>query len=260
MPDSYLLVRVPKSGSNSLKSVMRQILPDHEFVIVPNLSSQDRDYSFIEYLRSFRKFTRRAFTAHGVFTKGKMWERIIQLGQEKSLIASGHIPYDEIPQPNQFRLVTLIRHPLARLVSEYKWKQHGYNKRGPIRKLYHRGRNYYANKSLEDYVDFLADHAELYSNFTTNFVTGSADNPDPVSFVKEEYWHYGLLEHSDVFAKELSEKIGVHCRMPHNNLSPLSNEVNVPTRVIDKFISFNQKDYDLYNGLQNLIKERQRAI
>lgn len=260
MTDSYLLVRVPKSGSNSLKTVMQQMLPDHDFAIVPNLSGQDRDFSFIEYLRALRKFTRRAFTAHGVLSKERMWSKIDQLSKEKNIIVSGHIPLNEIPHPELFKLITIIRHPVSRLISEYKWKQHGFNKRGPIRKLYHRGRNYYANKSLSEYVDFLADHADIYSNITTKFVTGLIDHPDPASFVLEHYWHYGLLEYSDVFARTLSEKTGIHCNMPHNNLSPLRSDVEVSSRVIDKFTSFNQKDFELYSGLERLIKEQQKTV
>jgi hypothetical protein len=239
---------------------MKEALPDREFVIFPNPSRHDRGFSLIEYLRSLRKFSRRALTTHGVLTKGKVWERIHRLSREKGIIVSGHIPFDEIPQPELFRLVTLIRHPVARLVSEYKWKQHGFNKRGPIRKLYHRGRNYYASKSLSEYVDFLADHAELYSNMTTRFVTGATDHPDPLSFLVNNYWHYGLIEHADIFARELSEKSRTPCTMPHSNLSPLKSDVTATSRIIEKFMSFNQKDFELYGGLEKLILERQKRV
>lgn len=260
MTDSYLIVRVPKSGSKSLKTVMKQVLPGHEFIKVPNLSKQDQKFSLIEHLRAFRKFTRRALIEHGVLTEAGMWDRLDHLAREKNIIVSGHIPLDEVPNPDLYKLITLIRHPVARLVSEYKWKQHGYNKRSIFNRLYHRGRNYHANKSLADYVDFLADHAELYANIATKYVTGSIDHPDPVSFVVNNYWLYGLLEHPDMFARTLSDKTGIHCSMPHVNVSPLKNEIATSSRIVDKLISFNQKDFELYEGLEKIIREQERSF
>ncbi len=255
MEESYLIVRIPKSGSTSLETLVQSAFPEHKLITTPNLYTPDQDLSVIEKLRAIRKFSRRSLKEYGSPFESGMWRQILKQCKEANCIISGHIPFDRIPYPENFKLITLLRHPLGRLISEFKWERHRYAKRGAIRKLYNKGRSYYANQSLSDYIYFLADHADLYGNTTTRYLTGSANHKDPASFVINRYWHFGLLEYSDIFSKILSEKTGLPCEMAMKNVSPIKDQEEISSRLIQKFESFNQKDFELYDVLEKSIRD-----
>ena len=249
MIDIYTIIRIPKSGSTSLENSISNSLSPTRMFKIPMLNNPDMHVSQYEKFRTDKKMRRSLWKIFRVLSEEAMWDKI-RSEMSAGDIISGHIEYGR-PHLDQVNMkyITIIRNPLDRFISEYKWIRHGYQKRRMIQKLAHFGRPAAAGKSMDYYLDFLIDHEDAYKNPTTRYVTGNASHTDPHKHLVTNYWHYGILEKTDVFAKGFTEKTGLPFELEYTNLSPTPSKIALTTVQTDKFERLHTTDLALYHQL-----------
>lgn len=255
MKTAYILIRIPKSGSTSLEKSMTEALAPKHLFRVPMLFNPDSEVSLLEASRSTKKKLRRIWTNFHVFGETAMWHKIDHEVENGDII-SGHIHYGS-PRltKTEARYITIIRDPLDRFISEYKWIQFGYKKRLPLQKIYHFGRTAAAGKSIDYYLDFLLDHHHIYSNPATHYICGSSPQLNPFEHLLHYFWHFGILDRPDLFASGLASKTGKSFRLQHLNFSPSKSQIKLSSSQIHKFELLHNLDIPLYEKAKASIED-----
>lgn len=142
----YVVIRVPKSASTSLEGMMKIAFPDANVFGMTGRVYGDGSVSLIEKLRAERKERKRLWRSYNRVTQKGAWRRIEKLARPGDIV-SGHFSIDEIRIDDfEQKLITLVRNPVSRLLSDYNYSRNGYNKRNVFRKFYQWGRIYAAGK------------------------------------------------------------------------------------------------------------------
>jgi hypothetical protein len=242
----YAVIRIPKSGSRSLGAMVEKSLPASRHFKIPQLSVDTP-----EHLHPAEKFRARRRIVHGLLkyralNAEMMWKNVSTRAHDGDIL-SGHMPYGT-PQLPGWRLhyITLLRDPIDRVISEYYYSRKGYLSRPSWRRFYHKGHaEVTGTQSFSDYVRYLAEHRPRYSNPTLKFVTGGNTCGNPLSFLKEHYFHFGILERMDLFATQLAEKLESQvCQVWENKSEvvdkyvPTEGELKLLHSLLDKDIAF----------------------
>jgi hypothetical protein len=190
-----------------------------------------------------------------VLSNEQAWERIAQAAKDGDIV-QGHIGYGD-PQLPGFDLnyVTIIRDPVQRLISEYYYSRRGYQKRSMLRKLYNRGRLRAAGElNFSDYITYLHERKELYANRATRFITGERSCEHPGDFLAENYFHFGTLEHIDLYVSTLSEKLGSTVPMAHYNRSEDREEISLSALDESRLEELYSEDMKLHRAATALVE------
>ncbi|MBT8344756.1 MAG: sulfotransferase family protein [Desulfofustis sp.] len=253
----YAVIRIPKSGSRSLGVMVEKSLPSSHHFRIPQLSVDSP-----ERLHPAEKFRARRRLLQGLLkyralNAEMVWKNVSRRARDGDII-SGHMPYG-MPQLPGWELlyITLLRDPIDRVVSEYYYSRKGYLSRPHWRRLYHKGHAEIAGtKSFPDYVRYLCDHRPRFSNPALKFVTGGDDHQDPLSFLKEHYFHFGILERMDLFARQLAQKLDApECQVWENKSDvmgkymPTDAELDLLHSLLDKDIVFYQETRQYILGI-----------
>ena len=210
----FVLIRVPKSGSTTLDKMVVGAFPENRFFPAPETHrTAHADVTPYERFRHWRRRWRFIHKHTGALTEQGMWRVFAERAKHNDTI-TGHIRYGE-PQLPGFRLdyITLLRDPRDRALSSYNYDRQGYLKRPAWRRAYSGGQLKASGKSFLDYLHYLADQGRSSTLPAVEFVMGDAwqggtAGEDPFAFLKERYFHWGVLDRLDVFADQLSQKIG----------------------------------------------------
>ncbi len=204
----YAVIRIPKSGSRSLGIMVEKSLPSSHHFKIPQLPFDTPDH-----LHPAEKFRVTRRMIHGLLkyralNAEMMWKNVSRKARDGDII-SGHMPYGDPQLPGwQLRYITLFRDPIDRVVSEYYYSRKGYLSRPLWRRWYHKGHaEVTGTKSFSDYVRYLCNHRPRFSNPALKYATGGDSHQDPLSFLKEHYFHFGILERMDLFTSQLAEKL-----------------------------------------------------
>jgi hypothetical protein len=246
-PRAFVLVRVPKSGSTTLFWMMKTALPDAALYRMPKLMRSDEGVSRLEKLREARGRARRFWKLFRTLSEQPAWRRLAAQLKDGDIV-SGHFAYGTPVLPG-FRIhyVTLLRHPLDRLISEYRYAQASFAKRGRLQRLYHRGTLAAAGQlSLADYLCYLDDHRELFENIATRYAIGARSCHDPVRFLDRHYHHWGVVERLETFAKGLTAKLGVTVRPRHERTTPGKAEIALGRADKARFERLFSEDMKMY--------------
>lgn len=211
MKTIYVVIRIPKSGSQSLSKMVKQSLPEsRKFGIPPLDRESDTKKGIIEFLRHQCMTYKSMYKKYGALGEQAMWEHIDKVSQNGDII-TGHIRYARPKMQNsELKYITLLRDPIERIISSYWYARQSYNQRSFLRKLYVKEDIIAAaTLSLSDYFHHLADQGERYTNPITRYVTGVTSHQDPFSFLIENYFHFGILEEIELFSKQFSKKMNI---------------------------------------------------
>ncbi len=250
----YAVVRIPKSGSRSLGIMVEQSLPSSRHFKIPQLASEAP-----ECLHPAEKFRARRRILQGLvkyraLSPEMLWKNVSRTARDGDII-SGHMPYGQPQLPGwELRYITLLRDPIDRLVSEYHYSRKGYLSRPPWRRLYHKGHaEITGTRSFSDYVRYLCEHRPRFSNPAMRYATGGETHPDPLSFLKERYFHFGILERMDLFAGQLAEKLGAPTRKVWENKSDAERKAVPSAGDLELMHTLLEKDIAFYNEAREYI-------
>ena len=139
-PAVYVLIRIPKAGSTSLLDMVRDGLPHARHFGMPD-SPHPSDFRPIgERLRATRARIRTLVRGYRTLSFAQAWKYVEAHASNGDLI-SGHIRYGDPVLPSfRPRYITLFRHPLARVLSNYNYSRLGFQKRNALRRAYVGGR------------------------------------------------------------------------------------------------------------------------
>ncbi|TNE58885.1 MAG: hypothetical protein EP340_04150 [Alphaproteobacteria bacterium] len=205
----FVLVRVPKCGSTTLSTLFREAYPDaHHFVINGRGFGYER-LGGIEKWREARKFRRKLRKEIGSSTPEDAWAKIDTTSKQDDIVR-GHFSYDEVKlHASAPKFVTLLRDPVARLYSDYRYTRQGFLNKPFTSKLYHSGRQAAAGRySFEGYLDFLEEHGFSYGAFLTHYTVGQVGASDPAQFLLDNYFLVGTVEDLACFRERFEEKTG----------------------------------------------------
>jgi hypothetical protein len=252
----FALVRVPKSGSTTLVSMVRSALPGASIYYMPKLMRSDEGPSRLEKLREMRGRSRRFWKLFRVLSEDMAWRRLAVQARDGDIV-SGHFSYGALALPGfRAEYITLLRDPFDRLLSEYNYARVGFQKRWRHQHLYHRGKLAAAARlSFGDYLIFLEDNRELFENIATRYVTGGRVCKDPVGFLDENYYHWGVLERLEQFAAGLSAKLGVEVRPHHERITPRQADIALTGEDRARFERLFSEDIRMYQRLQDRLDE-----
>ncbi len=250
----FVIIRIPKSGSNTLRTIIGDALKDATTHSMPNPSKPDGGVSFLETLRVERGRIRRLWKRHNVLTEDQGWARIAQKARHGDIVR-GHIGYGDPRIPGfEFDYITIIRDPVQRLMSEYYYSRRGFQKRSFLRKFYNRGRlRAAATYDFSDYIAYVHDRRDLYANRATRFITGSATCDDPGAFLVQNYFHFGTLEQIDSYVSSLSEKLGHPVGLVHYNKSHERKDIALSAADISRLEDLYSEDMKLHQAASALV-------
>ena len=249
----YVLIRVRKSGSQSLVKIMEDALPGCTVYPMPHDPPlADRGLGFWEHMRLLRRRRKRLHALFKTFSYSKAWRLLNDRAQHSDVIG-GHFPYVSPDLPNwKLRYITLMREPLQRLYSEYRYCRQSFEQRPFWRRCYSSARIRIAGKgSFGDYIDYLDAQGERFTNPLVAYITGGQNLSSPYEFLREHYFHYGVLERINQFASELSIKLGHKVSATWQNRTQESGALVEETYDQTKLQRLIGRDLELYRSVLN---------
>lgn len=249
-PAVYALVRIPKSGTTSLVSMVTAALPSARAYYMPKLLRSDEGPSRLEKLRETRSRWRRLWRLFGTLSEETAWRRLAARLREGDIV-SGHFAYGAPQLPGfGIRYVTLLRDPLKRLISEYNYARLGYSKRGAVQRLTNRGRlAEAAGRSFGGYLAFLEEHRSLYEDIALRYVTGGRGCDDPLAHLESHFFHYGALERLELFAEQLGAKLCAKVELRRERVTPASAEVALSVAERARFERLFERDIAMHQSV-----------
>ena len=250
----HVLVRVPKSGSTSLQSIAASALPQARVFETPEtrrtISPGVTPY---EHWRSRRRRWRHFMKAYGAWTEAGFWRGVNSDASDGDIVA-GHLCYGEPQLPDfDLRYITLLRDPRERMLSSFNYDRVGFKRRRGWRRSLITGQLEASGKTFEHYLEHVADPERRAVQPASLYVLGDEDPADDLAFLKERYFHFGVLDELDLFARGLGEKLGRVASAEWKNRTPKQRHAALSpeqTRLIEKIFA---RDVEMYERVRDYV-------
>ena len=126
------VIRVPKSGSTSLTSMVHQAFTGRQFFELPTSLVDDMGDSALQRLRARRSQARHLLRHYRTASMAKAIANIEARGADGDMIGGGHIDHTTFTRfSTPVRYVVLFRDPIDRFISEYNYSRAGYFRKKP---------------------------------------------------------------------------------------------------------------------------------
>lgn len=227
-------VRVPKSGSESLRTLLAQAFSGQSTFFLPNTRDPDGELSWLQRLRGIRSRRKNLYRHYRVVDFASAYARIARDAQRGDLIDGGHIDFASVTAnvARPLKIITLLREPYERSRSEYNYARASYFKKpawgrldaGIMPKAA-------ARYDFDGFLDYLIEHRAQYENIASRYI-GWDGMEDLAGYYARHVFHSGVLEDSEKFARALSQKMGVPLSFPHENrtVRAAANEITAAQR------------------------------
>jgi hypothetical protein len=214
--------------------------------------SADMGVGCFEHFRRVRRTKKRLWKLFNTFDYSKAWAYLNGHARQGDIV-SGHFMYGAPVLPDwELRYITIVREPVSRLYSEYRYCRQSFFERPYWRRSYLAGRLKVAGRGdFRDYVKYLHSHVESFANPLVGYITGGVEVGDAYDFLRQQYFHYGTLERMDLFADGLSAKLGSPVIPVWKNKTarvPAIEADDVDRDHIDALIG---KDIELYKSIRD---------
>ncbi|HEY3779256.1 MAG TPA: hypothetical protein VGL35_14485 [Rhizomicrobium sp.] len=215
----FLCVRVPKSGSESLRSGLARTFAERRIFYLPDTLDLDGQVSRLQRLRFHRSRFQNLFRHYRSFDIRNAFRRIEREGMAGDLVMGGHIDFRTATAniARSLRIIALLRHPLTRARSEYDYLRRGYLRKPRLNRfdasVLHKAAGRYA---FDSYLDYLFAHRAIYGDVACRYL-GWSGREDLAQYFAANVFHCGVLERSREFETDLSEKLGRPFSLPHEN-------------------------------------------
>ncbi|TNE36000.1 MAG: hypothetical protein EP347_12070 [Alphaproteobacteria bacterium] len=250
----FVLVRVPKCGSTTLSTLFREAYPEAHHFVINGRGFGYEQLTGIEKWRETRKFHRKLRKEIGCRTPEAAWETIDATSRQDDIVR-GHFSYDEVKlREAAAKFVTLLRDPVARLYSDYRYTRQGFLNKPFTSKLYHSGRQAAAGRySFEGYLDFLEERGFRYGEFLTHYTVGNADRSDPAQFLLDTYYLVGTVENLSAFRARFEEKTGRPARDTRQNVTQGDAPAEMSAAARQRAEGFCAQDIEFYHAVTRLL-------
>lgn len=251
--DAVLLcVRVPKSGSESLRRCLAAAFANRRVFYLPDTLDPDSQVSRFQRLRFYRSRFRNLFRHYRSFAIGTAFARIAREASPGDLVMGGHVDFQTaangIARP--LRMITLLREPFARARSEYDYMRRGYLKKRRLGRLDASVLHKAAGRwDFESYLDYLLAHRAIYGDVACRYL-GWNGRDDLARFFGDNVFHCGVLERSAEFEQGLAEKLGCRVDLPHENRVGFERPALTRAQAA-KLEAIYSRDFELYNWVNS---------
>jgi hypothetical protein len=255
-PPLYIVIRVPKSGSTSLANMLRAALPDARVFSMPTDPAAHAHMPALERLRLARNRARALWRNYRALSLDAAWRKIAAEARAGDIV-TGHLRHGDARLPGHaLRHITLVRDPLARLLSQYNYSREGFARRGALRRWYHQGQvQAAARHDFSGYLAWLEDHRDAYADQAARFVYGDATVNDPIAFLRAHYFHIGRVENLDAFRAGLAARLGTSVPARHDNTSARRDATALAAADRPRFERLCARDLALYEAVRALERE-----
>jgi len=241
-------VRVPKSGSSSLGHALDAAFAGKRAFFLPDTLDLDGRYSGFQRWR-FRRARRRALkTRYGDPTMEHALGVINAEARPGDLVTGGHIDFGfaraNLTAP--LKIITLLREPAARCVSEYNYARANHLRRDIFKRMDSKALAKAAGRySLVGYLDYLLERREAYGDLASRYL--GWDGVEPLkAFHDRSVFHAGVLEETGAFAFGLSEKLGRPVELPWANSTLTDSFEGAGAEARARIEQLYPRDFELY--------------
>jgi len=248
-------VRVPKCGSSSLSRILAQAFAGRRTFFMYDTFNPDTAMSALQRLRFRRSQARNLFRRYRTGDAHKVFEIISREAANGDLIGGGHIDFQSVRAnvKRPLKMVTLLRDPAARSLSEYNYARQSYANRN----IFNRWDTGVMPKvagarDFGGFLDFLFEHREAYGNLASRYV-GWNGAEDLAGYFSRNVFHCGVLEESERFAAGLSEKMGKRLEFPHQNRLQREAAAEITRAQRSKIEQIYPLDFTLYEWVRERI-------
>jgi len=254
---TYLFIRVPKCASTALREALLTAYPTHKNLKFRSPVRYSWSQGLYGNARLFKKEKRMLWNNFSVFSYSAMWQKLPTVTQGGAIL-SGHIKYAELKlDMNKVRLVTLLRHPVDRLISEYNYSRASFhNKRLSSKLLYTNERSHAGEGSLSDYVAYLEANTQSKNSFQLDYLVDPTWRGDPVDFLDKHYFCYGVVEDLNGFRRDFEGKAGTTLDLKSLNRSSGENRESISTSLRNRIERLCAKDMVFYQCVVARLAER----
>lgn len=256
-PTTYFFIRVPKCASTALREALVAAHPTFAALKLRSPMSYSWGQGFYGNLRLLKKERRMLWNNFRVLSYPAMWKKLAA-DNKIGRIISGHIRYSEIKMDlSEVRLVTLLRDPVDRFISEYNYSRNSYQNKGFLsQRLYTDERSYAGRYSLEDYVTYLETTSLSKHEYQLEYVVDLNFQGDPIEFMEKNYFCYGLVENMAAFKSDFLAKTGVELKLQNLNRSSGSSKVSISKSLRTRIETLCSKDIEFYNHIKQSISAK----
>ncbi len=260
---AYVVIRVPKCGSTSLARMFESALPNSKVFYISSAGIElpkesNQNISTIEKIRVLKNTTKSIWKKHKCLTFEGVWKKTNKKIQENDII-HGHLTIDAIQLHSiQKRIISVARDPFDRMLSEYNYFRTSYLKKNFITKKFKNKLYAAGNFSFEGFISYLMENEPVYGRYISRFLIGKHKMNDPIKFIEENYFAYGILERIDLFINDFYSKSGVKLTPKKTNITKQKklNSLSInEKKIIEKFC---EEDINLYQKLKNQIERNEK--
>ena len=258
--NAYVVIRVPKCGSTSLAKMITKSMPNSKVFYISSAGielarEENQNISFLEHFRLLKNTTRSIWKRHKCLTFDSVWYKTNKTIKENDII-HGHLTIDAIRLDTiNRRLITVIRDPFDRMLSDYNYSRTSFNKKNFISQKYKNKIYVAGNYSLEGYISYLRENQPLYGRYISRFVVGKDKIKDPTEFIENNYFSYGILERMDLFIEDFYKKSSIKLVQEKTNVTKSRKVIELSTSEKNAIAKFCDEDIHLYQNIKNKIEK-----
>lgn len=243
----YAVIRVPKSGSSSLQQIVRQAYPEAAFHALPHSFFGDWRVGALDRIRFVRQEKRTLMRRHRTLSLDKALRRIDEESRDGDIVGGGHVSlatFSRLKTP--VKVITLLRDPAARLLSEYNYSHNQYHKRFILNRIDTSFSKKMASKhDLDRYVSIMLEHKDQIGNIACQLldIQEASQIRDRLS---DDLFHFGILEDMADFVDRLSQKCGRPLSAVERNVTRRRAAESIDKDTLAKIERLNDLDFELY--------------
>ena len=101
------------------------------------------------------------------------------------------------------------------------------------------------------------ENEPVYGRYISRFLIGKHKINDPIKFIEENYFSYGILERIDLFISDFYSKSSIKLTPKKTNITKQKKVYSLTAnekKIIEKFC---EEDIDLYQKLKNQIEKNE---
>jgi hypothetical protein len=245
-------IRVPKSGSESLQRLLALAFVGRRIFYLPATLDRDGEISALQRLRFHRSRIKNLLAHYRWPAIGRAFATIDKQARAGDLISGGHLDFPSVKAAlaHPLKMITILRDPVARVVSEYNYSRGIYQSRHPLRRGTVATLPAVAGRyDFDGYLDFIAEHQAIYGDPACRY-TGWNGTEDLAVFCARDVFHIGVLEQRQHFADGLAQKMGKTLSFPHENRTERETMLDITPSRRGKIERIFARDFTFYEWVK----------